>query len=209
LRKTKIEGGIKTFEDDVKEAILMDPAKRDPLQKMMYHTAEPRITFDETPDARTLRTLKGNSATRYAELQKELAAFDSLKPAPLLEGQYMIDIGVNAPPTYVHTRGDPYAHGEEVQPGFVSILDPGNAKIVPLPELNSTGRRSALAAWLTSIDNPLSARVMVNRMWQYNFGTGIVATPGDFGRMGSRPTHPELLDYLANYFVKSLWSMKK
>jgi hypothetical protein len=209
LRKTKVEGGIKTFEDDVQEAILMDPAKRDPLQKMMYHTAEPRITFDETPDARTLRTLKGNSATHYAELQKQLAEFDSLKPAPLPDGQFMIDIGVNAPPTYVHTRGDPYAHGEEVQPGFLSIFDPGNAKITPLPELNSTGRRSVLAAWLTDPKNPLVARVMVNRLWQYNFGAGIVATSGDFGRMGSRPTHPELLDYLATTFVENGWSMKK
>jgi hypothetical protein len=209
LRKTKVEGGIKTFEDDVQEAILMDPAKRDPLQQMMFHTAEPRIAFTDEPDARTLRGLKGDSGTRYAELKKQLAAFDSLKPAPLPEGQFMIDIGTVAPPTYVHTRGDPYAKGEEVHPGFLSILDPGDAKITPLPALKSTGRRSVLAAWLTDTKNPLPARVMVNQMWQYHFGTGIVATPGDFGRMGSRPTHPELLDFLAGYFVDNSWSMKK
>ncbi len=209
LRKTKVEGGIKTFEDDVQEAILLDPAKRDPYQKMMYHTAEPRIAFSDEPDARTLRTLKGDSATRYAELKKQLAEFDSIKPAALPDGQYMIDIGTVAPPTYVHTRGDPYAKGEEVHPGFLSILDPSDAKITPLPALNSTGRRSVLAAWLTDTKNPLPARVMVNQMWQYHFGTGIVATPGDFGRMGSRPTHPELLDFLASYFVENGWSMKK
>jgi hypothetical protein len=209
LRKTKVEGGIKTFEDDVQEAIRMDPAKRDPYQKMMYHTAEPRIAFTDEPDARTLRTLKGDSAARYAELKKQLADFDSIKPAPLPDGQYMIDIGTVAPPTYVHTRGDPYAKGEEVHPGFLSILDPSEAKITPLPALNSTGRRSVLAAWLTDTKNPLPARVMVNQMWQFHFGTGIVATPGDFGRMGSRPTHPELLDFLASYFVENGWSMKK
>ena len=101
----------------------------------------------------------------------------------------------------------PTLKGDEVQPGFLSILDPTDAKITPLP--NSTGRRTALAAWLTDPKNPLVARVMVNRIWHYNFGKGIVATPGDFGRMGSRPTHPELLDYLAANFVENGWSIKK
>ena len=118
LRKTKAEGGIKTFEDDVKEAILMDASKRDAWQQMIYHTAEPRIGFDEEPDARTLRTLKGDAATRYATLKKELAEFDALKPKALPRAQFMADISATAPPTYVHTRGDPYAKGEEVQPGF-------------------------------------------------------------------------------------------
>jgi hypothetical protein len=66
-----------------------------------------------------------------------------------------------------------------------------------------------LANWLTDPKNPLPARVMVNRIWSYHFGRGIVATPGDFGRMGTRPTHPELLDYLAATFVENGWSMKK
>jgi hypothetical protein len=121
----------------------------------------------------------------------------------------MIDIGAVAPPTYIHIKGGVYTHGEEVQPGFLSILDPSDAKIHAPEGLNSTGRRSALAAWLTDPKNPLVARVMVNRVWQYHFGAGIVATPGDFGRMGSRPSHPELLDYLASYFVESGWSVKK
>jgi hypothetical protein len=75
--------------------------------------------------------------------------------------------------------------------------------------MQSTGRRSALAAWLTSPTNPLPARVMVNRIWQHHFGRGIVATPGDFGLVGARPTHPELLDYLAARFVEDGWSLKK
>jgi len=70
--------------------------------------------------------------------------------------------------------------------------------VTPPKGLNSTGRRTVLANWLADPRNPLTARVMVNRVWQYHFGTGIVATPGDFGRMGSRPTHPELLDYLSS-----------
>src|SRR5689334_12460984 len=95
LRAAKLKSGSNTFEEEVKAAILMDPAKRDPFQAMMYHTAEPRVSFDEEPDARTLRSLKGDSATRYADLKKQLAAFDSLRPAPLPQGQFMIDIGPN------------------------------------------------------------------------------------------------------------------
>jgi hypothetical protein len=209
LRKTKLEGGIKTFEDDVQAAILMDPAKRDPFQQMMYHTAEPRITFDEEPDARSLRTLKGDSNTRYLELKKQLAAFDSLKPDPLPQGQFMVDISATAPPTYTLKNGNVQAKGEEVQPGFLSILDPTDAKITPPAGLKSTGRRSALATWLTDPNNPLTARVMVNRVWHHHFGRGLVATPGDFGRRGAQPTHPELLDYLTTSFVKNGWSLKK
>ncbi len=209
LRKSKIEGGIKTFEDDVQEAILMDASRRNPFQQMMYHTAEPRITFDEEPDARTLRGLKGDSGARYTELKKRLAEFDALKPAPAPLGQFMIDLGATAPPTYTLKNGNVQAKGEQVQPGFLSILDPSDVKITPPAGLNSTGRRTALAAWLTDPGNPLTARVMVNRIWHYHFGAGIVATPGDFGRMGARPSHPELLDYLATYFVQNGWSMKK
>jgi hypothetical protein len=209
LRKTKLENGIKTFEDDVKEALLMEASERNPWQQMMYHTASPRITFDEEPDARTLRGLKGDAATRYAELKKALAEFESLRPEPLLQGQFMVDISTTAPPTYVRPRGNPYSKGEEVQPGFLSILDPSDQKATPPAGLNSTGRRTLLANWLVDPKNPLTARVMVNRIWLYHFGAGIVATPGDFGRMGARPTHPELLDYLASTFVENGWSIKK
>jgi hypothetical protein len=207
LRTAKAASGSHTFEQEVQTAILMDPAKRDPLQAMMYHTAEPRVSFDEEPDARTLRSLKGDDGKRYAELKKQLAEFDSLKPAKLPEGQFMIDISATAPPTHILRGGNWDAKGDEVQPGFLSILDPTDAKVTPLP--NSTGRRSTLAAWLTDPKNPLVARVMVNRIWHYNFGRGIAATPGDLGRMGSRPTHPELLDYLAASFVENGWSIKK
>jgi hypothetical protein len=209
LRKSRIKGGISTFEDEVQEAILMDADRRNPFQQMMFHTASSRITFDEEPDARSLRSLKGDAATRYNELKKKLAEFDSIRPPASPEGQFMIDISSTAPPTYVLGRGDLMAKGEEVQPGFLSILTADEPKITPPAGLNSTGRRTALAEWLTDPKNPLVARVMVNRIWHYHFGRGIVSTPGDFGRMGMRPTHPELLDYMASYFVENGWSIKK
>jgi uncharacterized protein DUF1553/uncharacterized protein DUF1549 len=191
--------------DEVQAVIAKDPTERTPLEQQVYRIAETRLGGQGDP----VKSLKGDEAKRYAELKTELAAFDSLKPAPLPEGQFMKDLNATAPPTYILHGGSRYAPGDEVQPGFLSILDPSDAKITPPTGVNSTGRRSALAAWLTDPSNPLPARVMVNRIWHYHFGRGIVETPGDFGRMGARPTHPELLDYLAGYFVDNGWSMKK
>ncbi len=73
----------------------------------------------------------------------------------------------------------------------------------------TTGRRTALAKWITDPANPLTARVMVNRVWQYHFGRGLVATPSDLGTRGGKPTHPELLDWLASEFVAKGWSIKQ
>src|SRR4029453_6525379 len=78
----------------------------------------------------------------------------------------------------------------------------------PSPDARSSGRRLAFAKWLTQPDHPLTARVMVNRIWLNHFGEGIVSTPADFGTMGSPPSHPQLLDWLAREFVESGWSMK-
>ena len=98
---------------------------------------------------------------------------------------------------------------QEVQPGFLTILDPAPAKIEPLRGQDSTGRRAALANWLADPKNPLTARVMVNRIWHYHFGRGIVATPSDFGVWASVRRIRELLDWLASEFVDSGWSMKE
>jgi hypothetical protein len=191
--------------DEVQAVIAKSAVERTPLEQQVYHIAETRFGGFGDPT----RSLSPADALRYDLLKKELAGFDSLKPAPLPQGQFMKDLSATAPPTFILRGGSRLAPGDEVQPGFLSILDPGDAKITPLPALNSSGRRSALALWLTDPANPLPARVMINRIWHYNFGQGIVATPGDLGRMGARPTHPELLDYLASYFVENGWSIKK
>ncbi len=115
----------------------------------------------------------------------------------------------NAPPEFILFKGVWDAPLDEVQPGFLTILDPAPAKIVAPEGLNSTGRRSALANWLADPKNPLTARVMVNRIWQDHFGKGIVGTSSDFGVMGERPADPQLLDYLATNFVENGWSIKK
>jgi hypothetical protein len=114
----------------------------------------------------------------------------------------------NAPVTHLFRRGDPGRPKNEVTPGMPEILA-GKPPPLPQSRTRSTGRRLWLAHWLTDPHNPLTARVMVNRIWQGHFGRGLVATPNDFGTMGEAPSHPELLDWLANRFVDDGWSVKK
>jgi len=122
------------------------------------------------------------------------------------------------PETHLLRRGDVAQKVEVVSPGYPRVLHRGPAadtdlQIAPPAERNSATsyRRAALANWLTNLDSgagPLVARVMVNRLWQHHFGRGIVATPNDFGTVGERPTHPELLDYLAGELIRSDWRLK-
>ena len=117
--------------------------------------------------------------------------------------------GPVAPETFVMLRGNPHVPGEKVEPGFLSVLGSETPKIpTPPPGAKSTGRRTALADWITSPGNPLTARVAANRVWQYHFGRGIVRSPSNFGTQGDRPTHPELLDWLASEFVARGWRLK-
>jgi hypothetical protein len=105
----------------------------------------------------------------------------------------------------VHKQGDPKSLGEEVPRKFLDLL--GGQQLTS-DEAKASGRRQ-LAEWIADARNPLTARVMVNRIWQYHFGSGLVETPNDFGVRGQPPSHPELLDWLADRFVASGWSIKK
>ncbi|MBC7964700.1 MAG: PSD1 domain-containing protein, partial [Fuerstia sp.] len=113
--------------------------------------------------------------------------------------------------TYIYRRGDPLSPGRLVGPGVPSVLTDGKTPFIaepPWPGARSTGRRLALARWLTQPDHPLTSRVAVNRIWKHHFGRGIVQTLGNFGKAGTPPTHPELLDWLAVEFVEHGWSFK-
>ena len=114
------------------------------------------------------------------------------------------------PVQFVRIRGEVDNLGERVLPGFPSALTGTDAPApMPLDSLGNVSRwRLPLATWIASPDNPLTARVMVNRIWQWHFGRGIVATPSNFGANGIRPSHPALLDWLADEFVASGWSVK-
>lgn len=111
-------------------------------------------------------------------------------------------------PTHILRRGNPHLIGREVKPAFPSVLNPPNINIPSVPkEAKSSGKRHVLARWIAS-DNPLTARVIVNRIWQHHFGRGIVRSTNDFGKLGTPPTHPELLDWLASEFILSGWRLK-
>jgi hypothetical protein len=113
------------------------------------------------------------------------------------------------PVTNVMIRGNPHALGPKVEPGFPVVLGAPDPVIPEAPKgAKTSGRRSVLAAWVASKDNPLTARVMANRLWQFHFGRGLVGSSNDFGKLGELPTHPELLDWLA-VELASDWSLKR
>ncbi|MGE0610447.1 MAG: DUF1553 domain-containing protein, partial [Pirellulales bacterium] len=148
-----------------------------------------------------------------AQLRQQLAAIQSKASQQqqelnslLADGPFAMAYGMSeGTPHNVHLqlRGEPDQPGQEVPRGFIKVLGGG-----PLPAETAGSGRLELAHWLTHPDNPLTARVMANRLWQYHFGRGIVQTPNDFGVRGLPPTHPELLDHLAARFIESGWSVK-
>jgi hypothetical protein len=144
---------------------------------------------------------------QHRGLQERLKQFDGRKPTPLPVAMGLSDGKGPGPRTFLLERGELSNRGDEVRPGFPVILTPGQEALAA--RVNGHGRRAALAAWVASKDNPLTARVLVNRVWQHHFGRGIVATASDFGVRGQRPTHPELLDWLAAEFVEGGWSIKR
>ena len=110
--------------------------------------------------------------------------------------------------TYVHKGGDPQRHGADVVPASLAVLDQVTKPYALSADAADTERRLSLANWIVSDANPLTARVLANRVWHYHFGTGIVDTPSDFGYLGGKPSHPELLDWLARRLQQLGWRLK-
>jgi hypothetical protein len=203
-RRNLTKDAIGMFPKEAQEAVFTPAEKRTAMQWQVYYRSANRIP----KDAAVEKALKGEVKERYAGLKKQLAEFDSIKPPDPPVAEAMVDQGREAPSTHVLAKGVWDAPLDEVQPGFLSIIDPNPAKIIPPEGMQSSGRRTALANWLTAPGNPLPARVMANRIWHYHFGQGIVGSPSDFGIMGERPSNPQLLDYLTSVFVENGWSIK-
>jgi Protein of unknown function (DUF1549)/Protein of unknown function (DUF1553) len=154
---------------------------------------------------RRVSRLTGEAKVKYDALQAELAKFDALKPPPLPAAMAVSNGPGPAPETHVLDAGDYRKPEETVSPGFPEFL--GHDDVEPRPA-GAGGSRAALARWLTLPDHPLTARVIVNRLWQHHFGVGIVATSNDFGSMGDDPSSAPLLDWLACELVARGWSLK-
>ena len=200
--KRKVETWRKSFPEDLQAMTLKPAERRAALEKQLAGLCERQLKFARgqfKPD----RDLKSEEAKeKYKALQVELQKFNHLVPKPLMAAFVATDAGPKAPPNTLETRKG----GIEVKPGFPSIITPDLPTIAPTK--TSTGRRTALANWITRPDNQLATRVIVNRVWQYHFGRGIVASANEFGVLGDKPTHPELLDYLTTRFVNGGWRLK-
>jgi hypothetical protein len=187
------------------------------LRKVLDTPAEKRDTVQKYLAEKFVKVLKIEPAELKAvDAYYRVAAEETERKIKLLEFEKQPEPKIRAlwdrgepTPTYILRRGDPALPGPRVSPGVPAVLTDGKTPFNAVPPFpGSTGRRLAFARWLVRPDNPLTARVMVNRMWARHFGTGIVKSLGNFGHTGAPPTHPELLDWLATEFVRPGWNIK-
>ncbi len=188
----KWKSTVDKFPLDIQACFHKPVSERDSLEhKMAYLVAR---QFEEEGGG-PLKSMKKEDEVAYEALKKSLAAYDDLKPKPL--SPVMTATAFDGPHSPTVIPGVE----EAVSPGFLSAM-PGDASI------DSQKKRLALAEWIANPNNPLTTRVLVNRIWQQHFGEGLVSTASDFGRKGQRASHPELLDWLACEFVRNEWSIK-
>jgi hypothetical protein len=160
-------------------------------------------------EAHLVALMPDDVKAQHAAVKAEIAALDKQKPRRLPTARAIGERGRDPRPVHFLHRGSPDAPGSEVTPGVLSVAHRGEWTFpTPPPDANSSWRRRGFAEWLVTKNNPLTGRVMVNRLWQHHFGEGIVRTPSSFGKMGEAPSHPALLDWLAVEFVDRGWSMK-
>jgi len=213
LRDARAAAVPEPIRADVVAALARNPEQRSEIQKYL---AEKFASIAAITDAEIDASLTEaeHSALRGSTEQRTVLGGQKKTYGVI---QAMWDVG--SPPTSrVHRRGNVHAPGVLVQAGFPEILQPPGtvaAAVAPQPlgpnemPRQTSGRRLALARWLTDPAHPLTARVFVNRVWHHHFGRGILETLGNFGRSGSLPSHPELLDWLAVDFIEHGWSIKR
>ncbi len=191
---------IDRFPDDIKGIARKPEAERTAYEDQMAYLVQRQI--QEEYD-RLDSVIKADEKEQLVQLRRELKEFDSLKPSSLPIAMVVTDNNKTPPPTSI-----PKFKDKLIEPGIPTILDANPLPIPHDPSLTTSGRRTALARWITDPKNPLTARVIANRVWQSHFGRGLAENTSDFGILGGPPTHPELLDYLATSLVADGWSLK-
>ena len=195
-----------TIRADVKQAMEVAPDKRNEAQKTLAATHETTLNVTDADTEAALADAE--KAALKSSAEQRAALLSQKKTYGVIQALWDVD----APPmSHLHRRGNVKSLGALVQPGFPEILQPvTTASGAATADVHgeTSGRRLALARWLTQPDHPLTARVFVNRVWHHHFGRGIVETLGNFGHSGSLPSHPELLDWLAVDFIENGWSIK-
>jgi len=191
--------------DDLRKMLATPAAQRTEIQKYLAVKFEKQLQMNEDKLKKIDAKYKSQAAATSRKL-KELEATTPKQP----HIRALWDRGTPSP-TYIYRRGEITNPGRLVGPGVPSMLTDGKTPFrvtPPWPGASQTGRRLALARWLIDPEHPLTARVMVNRLWRFHFEQGIVKSLDNFGHTGSRPTHPELLDWLAREFIEQGWSIK-
>jgi hypothetical protein len=202
---TLLKDKLDKLPPEVRQAFATDPEERSAFQEDLLKRYAKEMTVSPAAMGSAMTPTDRRAWASLGDEMKELAR--SLPPAlPTASG--MTDEGPKAPPVRLLFKGNFTSPTEEVAPGFPSVFDGTLPAFEEHPAPATSGRRKALADWLTRPDHPLTARVMVNRLWQNHFGRGIVTTPSDFGTQGAEPSHPGLLDWLATEFVAKGWSLK-
>jgi mono/diheme cytochrome c family protein len=203
IRKNAMNTTLVKFTDDLQELMAKPAAERSPYEAQLVYLCMFQAT-DGEGKADVGAKLKGEKKERWESLKKQLAEFDALRPEPIAFVPSVTDVGPIAPEMTIPGK----RNAEPIEPGPPSVIDP-DPLAIGSPPSQTTGRRTALAEWIASPDNPLPSRVLANRLWQYHFGRGLCESPSDFGRLGEPPSHPELLDYLSADLLDHDWSMKR
>jgi hypothetical protein len=201
-----VAGQSEGLKPAIRAALALPAEKRNSAQHALVQRL--RLSAGNPLDESALAAHDANFKKESEALKAQIASQTARRrPDPVLI-RGLTDLPGKPPQGRILTRGDYTRPGSNVAPDIPVVLAAAGYRLPVRAGIRTTGRRLALARWLTAQDHPLTARVQVNRMWAHHFGCGLVPTTANFGRSGARPSHPELLDWLATEFVRSGWSMK-